>query len=603
MRHFDDSSEVAELARLILDARDRPLVVVSTVDASGSFGYDPAHVAHELDGDADVVTVLTGPLTYALESMLPPKAHVFNGTARSYPPSFGTDPDYRRSILRFPDRHPVDELVDDALAQVTAAPSAEPSLRPVWAQAIVERVSGATGNVARLADGRQTLINSDRLPPAISLGDGLVVGAPVSGWLLDKHLSPEPASPQDEIDRFTDGSITLARVVKVTERRATLVLHPLLEHFILRRRDVVKGADDPAEDDDGVLVSDVVHLGQTVRTRVVRTGAELALTLIDVDHEAALVTPLPLLRDGTPWLHEGVDAPCPEASERATPQVISEAPALPDAEPDAPRAARVQQEPGNMAEQNLHALALESTVNSTTHSPAATASVALASAHDMHAVRDELTSLRGAFERFSREMRAGTDHETIDQLQDEVNSTRAELSRERERRTELSLMVSRLTQELREARSASPSEIRPDRASHRSDWPDAESWLRHEIVCAWVARTTASDKHSFPLKRYEIGPGFAASVEQLDERSFSKAMRAVADVVMNRAAHIASRELHQLRTGTGGGDPYVRREDGSTCWRVSLESHTPQARRLHYWKLPSGIIELSKVSLHDDFEP
>jgi len=55
---------------------------------------------------------------------------------------------------------------------------------------------------------------------------------------------------------------------------------------------------------------------------------------------------------------------------------------------------------------------------------------------------------------------------------------------------------------------------------------------------------------------------------------------------------IAGRELHQLRTGTGGNDPVRVRPDGATCWRVSLQVKTPPARRLHYWMLNDGSIEL-----------
>jgi hypothetical protein len=42
------------------------------------------------------------------------------------------------------------------------------------------------------------------------------------------------------------------------------------------------------------------------------------------------------------------------------------------------------------------------------------------------------------------------------------------------------------------------------------------------------------------------------------------------------------------------------REDGARAWRVSLQSNTPAARRLHYWVLPDGSIELAKVGVHDD---
>jgi hypothetical protein len=62
-------------------------------------------------------------------------------------------------------------------------------------------------------------------------------------------------------------------------------------------------------------------------------------------------------------------------------------------------------------------------------------------------------------------------------------------------------------------------------------------------------------------------------------------------------------QVHRLRTGSGGDDPIRQRDDGAVCWRVSLQVNTPSARRMHYWKLPGGAYELSRVVLHDDVEP
>lgn len=75
------------------------------------------------------------------------------------------------------------------------------------------------------------------------------------------------------------------------------------------------------------------------------------------------------------------------------------------------------------------------------------------------------------------------------------------------------------------------------------------------------------------------------------------------EVLTGLAADIPGRELHRLRTGNGGGDPYRVRADGARAFRASLQVNTPSARRLHYWQLPNGQIELSRVVLHDDVEP
>lgn len=52
-----------------------------------------------------------------------------------------------------------------------------------------------------------------------------------------------------------------------------------------------------------------------------------------------------------------------------------------------------------------------------------------------------------------------------------------------------------------------------------------------------------------------------------------------------------------------GGDGSVRiKGDGAVAWRASLQVKTPAARRIHYWVLSSGQIELARVTAHDDFD-
>jgi len=75
----------------------------------------------------------------------------------------------------------------------------------------------------------------------------------------------------------------------------------------------------------------------------------------------------------------------------------------------------------------------------------------------------------------------------------------------------------------------------------------------------------------------------------------------VVEVLTGLAESSPSRGMHALRSGAGGQDPQVQ-SDGATCWRVSLQTGTPSARRLHFWRSASGI-ELSRVVLHDDLCP
>ena len=565
MRHIDTAEAAREIAAEILGTRVKPLVLVSTTP-DGEFRFDAEVVALGVDGDADVATIVTGEATYVLENLLPPKTHVFGGAARSYPPDFGTDPDWHRSLLRFPGR-PNDDLIEDALAQITVQPIEAPTRR-TWVQAVVERASGsATGNVARLSNGQRVMVVADSLPPSLKLADALEAGGPVEGWLSGVDLAPEPATV--DLSAFVDGVVTLARVVKATDLRATLILHPLAPEIVLRKRAVVAGVDDG--DNQDVKVTDVVHVGETVRVRVVREKDDaLALSLVDVDGDRAFIAPLPLLRGGLPWLREGVDAaaeaPVPTAPEFAAPDTPAPPPAAAPA-------------------------------------PAPSVPSDASTARELAALHGEMAALKDAFLRLGREVRAGTDLETLDQLRDENTSLSDELHRARGSLRDQTATVSRLRQELREARAARPEPAMAGTRTDRSLWPDETSWLRHEITATWAARTQASEKREHPLAEYIFGPRFLASARTLGDQYIEKILRGVVDVLTDRAADIPGRELHRLREGQGGSDPYVTRADGAICWRVSLESNTASARRLHYWQLPGGVIELSRVVLHDDVAP
>jgi hypothetical protein len=560
MRHIDTAVGASEIAQEILADRPKPLVLISTTP-EGEFVFDADVIAREVRGDADVVTIATGEATYALEKLLPIKAHVFNGAARSYPPDFGADPDWQRSLLRFPGRTD-DDLIDDALAQVTVALFVA-SPKRTWVRATVELVSGGSGNIARLDNGQRVMVVADALPPTLKLADALVVGERVEGWLTDRDLAPEPATV--DLAAFVNGSVTLARVTKTTDLRATLVLHPQAPETVLRKRDVVPGVD--AGENADTKVTDVVRVGQTVRARVVASGKTLGLSLIDTDDSHPYVAPLPLLRGGAPWLQEGVDAE-PDAPVPVAP---------------APSVAPASAEPPALA--------------------AGAAPTAAVPASQLAEVRDEMAGLKEAFLRLGRELRAGTDLETLNRLRDESVSLSAELHRERAIRREQDTTLARLRQELRQARAAQPEPQTAETRTARSVWPDGQSWLRYEITSTWAARTIASEKRQYPLAEYSVGPRFLDSISALGDGYLEKVLRGVVDVLTGRAADIPARELHRLRAGEGGGDPYVVRDDGAVCWRVSLESNTASARRLHYWQLPGGRIELSRAVLHDDFEP
>lgn len=134
-------------------------------------------------------------------------------------------------------------------------------------------------------------------------------------------------------------------------------------------------------------------------------------------------------------------------------------------------------------------------------------------------------------------------------------------------------------------------------------YPTADEAVRHSIRLAWVLRTPSSEKTDNPLPDYLIGDRFASSLGKLDQGQVTKSIRCALDVLTGAAREMPSRRMHVLRNGDGAGAPAVTRLDDAVCWRVNVETGAASARRLHYWKLPNGKLELSRVVLHDDMSP
>ncbi len=126
--------------------------------------------------------------------------------------------------------------------------------------------------------------------------------------------------------------------------------------------------------------------------------------------------------------------------------------------------------------------------------------------------------------------------------------------------------------------------------------------FRYGVYQRWVRRIPAAEKPAKPLTEYRFGPLFFASLSTLEGISVSKVHDVVVEVLTGIADTMPGRGMHALRQGTGGDDPVVRRADGATCWRVSLQKNSPSARRLHFWR-HADYIELSRVVLHDDCAP
>lgn len=125
--------------------------------------------------------------------------------------------------------------------------------------------------------------------------------------------------------------------------------------------------------------------------------------------------------------------------------------------------------------------------------------------------------------------------------------------------------------------------------------------LRVAIRQSWLQRSTKTDRERFPWRDPVIGPAFAGSLAALEGVSRERVIEVCAEVVSGRAVTRSGLQVHPLRAGRGGSSAQRIRDDGARAYRASLQVRSSSARRLHYWALSDGRVELAKVGYHDDF--
>lgn len=144
------------------------------------------------------------------------------------------------------------------------------------------------------------------------------------------------------------------------------------------------------------------------------------------------------------------------------------------------------------------------------------------------------------------------------------------------------------------AKAATPAA--PVSRPGRRLFADGGEEIRYRVLTLWAEQTSPQEKLDSPLPDYVMGDAFAASVDEhscQQTAMLDKIARAVLRVITG-----ADRDGHKLDLSGA-----VRPEDGAAPWRTYVEQKAPSARRLHYWRVPGGGIELSRIVLHDDYTP
>jgi len=564
----ESAEEAEELARHLLDPeRSHPVVLVTRAAGQAAPYVDVGSLTEPLQGLAEVWELPTGPLSWAFAHAMPPLCDVYGGAARVYPPGRAWASDPYAAPLRFvygPADGPaaVAQLTTDALRAVRAEGSfGAAAAGSVAVEGTVMGVTAGRGlvSITRGAAGMAS-IWTELVATGVEDGRLLRRGMAVAG-LLDLSsrrldVSGARVPPGEALARYEVGSVVLGLVRSV--ERALCVVDLLPDHPVAIEPEDVVATSRPVD------LRRLITEGEVLLAKVVERGElpeDWRLSLVAVEPDEAPLPAPSILRGGPPWLAPPAsdeDALAPvavveaPAAPPAPPRAVVPAPASAPASPGPAGGASASGRPGEEALQALQALAIER------DNLLAELQRQREAAHE--AAR-ELTALRTGMRRANRR---------LEHVQGQLNEALAELGR-----------------------SANDEALFGDRLEQ----------LRFEVSLAWARRVPADQKRELPLAPWSVGPDFFASWDAVQGVARSKVVEVVVEVLSGLVFQVAGRELHQLRTGPGGDDPVRTRADGATCWRVSLQVRTPSARRLHYWQLNDGSIELSSIRLHDDMHP
>jgi hypothetical protein len=606
IKRVTNTSEAEALAALLNgDSRTKPTVVVTVASGHTEPYADVERIAAEIGDLADLYLVTTGGHTWAFSNKMTPGTQVYGGAGRVYPVGLAWNIDLKQAPLRFAwskseGRKLTGQLIDDALDMAAAAGLFD-SARTASTR---ERRAGTVRSIMSeralvdLVGGDMASVPPQLAQAGVPIERVLAPGMHVDGVLEKKSrwldIRESRPTAEEALKTYAAGDVVPAEVRSVLAGSADLRLHPdvTVELF---RSDVTGDPDDD--------LSALLTPGEVVLARVIATGPKWRLSLREVREHDTAREALALYAGGPPWLDP--DAPPPAVVEHVDPEPappetapvvepvepavepVVEAPAKP-AIPSPAMMPRRKGEPVRAVRPAPVPTPEPAPTPEREHAPAKKAAVQSMSLQ-VTAIKAEKAHLEAELTEL-RDQVSGLRNERVQFAKDLARAARQVETRDAE--------LARMRSQLRRAkqRTAPPDVALPVFA-------DRERGFRHLVEAAWARRIPVGEQPTRPLPTYAIGERFLDSVDALEGIAVDKIADVVMEVLTGLAEQSTGRELHQLRTSAGGNSAPQSRPDGAVCYRVSMQIHTPSARRLHFWKCPDGTIELSRVVVHDDMEP
>lgn len=626
------TAAVDALARDILDpGREHAVVCATRPSWSSEPLVDVAALREALPPAAHLYVMATGDRSWELTDLLPPRLDVYGGAMRIWWPFGEEAPDPGAHPLFFVHRPGESaETIRKVAAAFSrpAAPAGAPEPGTELA-GVVTRVLGA-GSELTLAGGHRAFAHRSHLTELAGLhpdqvmriGQGVRVrigeGLAQTGRLQVSLLPFEPDGWARLTEQYREGMVVEGLVDGLRNFGAFVEIYPGITGLLPSRR-ISREWVSHAED--------FLEVGERIAVRIIRIAPaeeRIELSIVDVPEGATPERPASIYPEGPPWLPpvRRAPAPAPESEPEPEPEPVEEPVAVDAGAPTSPP------EPAPVAEGEApageaEAEALEQAITDGRELQGQVGALFAGAQRRIEELRAEAAQVRRILERDLVEARlrvlefadtetkalAGTAEAALADARRELEDLRERLTAaehdrhqlldglkaQRERTRDQERRNERLTKELRAERA------RAGRLGGKGGDEDPGDALLAEIQAAWERLTTPADRERYPWREPLLGPDFLNSLDRVEGIRRDRVVEACAHIASGRAADIPGLELHPLRTSETGGAPQRERADGARAWRASLQSNAPSARRLHFWRLSDGGVELAKVVYHDDY--